>query len=414
VAGTALAAVALAGCGVGGAEVRSETRAAAIHAQAHEPADLRATFEQLLGHHATLVARAMRTEERNGPDLLDAAVQALVTNTADLRAAIESLHGPAAGARFEELWVAHVDRLLDFARAAGAGDVAAEDEARSALDRYRDQFGAVLSQLSGGTIAANDAAAGLGAHLDHLMGLASAYAAGDAAGAYALQRQAFAHMFPFGALLAAGLAPHDPASPPAPADAGAPPLRSALGQLLGEHYELAVDAMRAGVTGSADFPAAAAALDGNTRDLSSAMDSLFGAERAVAFNQVWADHIDRLVAYTVALAEGDGARRQELRREMAAVRGTLADAFAAMTGGRLPPEDVLSTLVAHDDQLLAQIEAYAAGDYAGAHVLSFEGYQHMFATAAALAPAIEAELAAGLPVGPAQTGGGGTAPGGPT
>ena len=54
-------------------------------------------------------------------------------------------------------------------------------------------------------------------------------------------------------------------------------LRSELGRLLGEHVALAVGALRAGADRRPDFAAAAAALNGNTSDLTGAIGSLFGA-----------------------------------------------------------------------------------------------------------------------------------------
>jgi hypothetical protein len=50
-----------------------------------------------------------------------------------------------------------------------------------------------------------------------------------------------------------------------------------MAMLMGEHVELAVDTMRAGVNGDPEFEAAAGAVDANTRTVTDAMSRMFGA-----------------------------------------------------------------------------------------------------------------------------------------
>ena len=56
-----------------------------------------------------------------------------------------------------------------------------------------------------------------------------------------------------------------------------------------------------------------------------------------------------------------------------------------------------------------QIDAYARGDFKTAYSVTYEGYQHMFAVAETLSVAIGPTIAARLPKGGVQTGGGGMA-----
>jgi hypothetical protein len=63
----------------------------------------------------------------------------------------------------------------------------------------------------------------------------------------------------------------------------------------------------------------------------------------------------------------------------------------------------------HDRDLLQQLDAYARGDYMTMHRMVYEGYQHMFEVAKVLASAIGPTIAARLPKGGVQTGGGGMA-----
>ena len=63
----------------------------------------------------------------------------------------------------------------------------------------------------------------------------------------------------------------------------------------------------------------------------------------------------------------------------------------------------------HDRDLVEQLDAYARGDYTTAYNVAYQGYQHMFAVADALSAAIGPTIAARLPKGGVQTGGGGMA-----
>lgn len=382
------------------------------HAQAPPPAqgpvEVRVTFERLLGNHATLTARFMRARLQSGADLFETAEQALVANTEEMRAAVGSVVGEEPAAAFEELWVTHVDALADYARAVADDDGAGRDAALAALADFRQRYGAFVATATGGSVPVPTAEANIGAHLDHLTGHVDAYAAGDFAAAYQLQREAYRHMFPVAGALAGGIVATAAGESPVAADPAPQQLRSHLGMLLGEHFELAVEAMRAGVTGADDFEGAAQALNGNTRDLTTALDSLFGAGVAAAFAGTWAGHTELLVRYTAALAEGDDDARRGVLDELAGLRQRLAATFSELTRGAVPVEAVAATLTGHDEQLLAQVDAYADEDYAAAYEISFEGYRHMFDVAAALAPGIEAGLLAQLPQGGPETGGGGT------
>ena len=99
----------------------------------------------------------------------------------------------------------------------------------------------------------------------------------------------------------------------APADLSSPAadLRVALNRLLSEHASLAMEAMRQGIdTGNLEDPefvAAATALQGNTDDLTGAIESVYGADAGEAFRAQWEAHIGFFVNYTVGLATDDQA-----------------------------------------------------------------------------------------------------------
>ena len=180
----------------------------------------------------------------------------------------------------------------------------------------------------------------------------------------------------------------------APADLSSPAagLRVALNRLLAEHASLAMEAMRQGVdTGDLsdpEFTAAAGALAGNTDDLTAAIESVYGADAGAAFRTQWEAHIGFFVDYTVGVATDDDAAKTAALDELAGYREDFAAFLDSATGGGLPADAAADALQMHVDQLVAQIDAYAAGDYDGAYAAAREAYAHMSMTADALALAI--------------------------
>lgn len=388
--------------------VLAERRAAAAAAQA-EPADLRVQLEALLGQHVFLVVRLTRAQLRDDPALFETLVDALTENTDDLAAVVESVYDADAGAAFRRLWSAHTRSFFVYAKALSDDDAAAQRRARRELDAYRGDFGEFVATATDGALAADAVAGELAVHVDHLLDQADAYAAGDYGAAYDLEREAYAHMFPTGETLAGGFAASTPGELPVAVDVESQQLRSTLGMALGEHVELAIDALRAGVADAPDFPAAAAALDANSADLAAAVEGLYGADASEQFAGVWADHIDLFSDYAVAVAEDDDAARDDVRDGLMTYHEALGDFFEGATDGRVTAADVGALLGDHDRQVLEAVEAYAQADYATASDLSYEGYQTMFDTAAALAAAIGGEARASQPEGGVHTGGGGVA-----
>jgi hypothetical protein len=216
-------------------------------------------------------------------------------------------------------------------------------------------------------------------------------------------------MFPLGKALAAGIVTGDGGELPADFDSPARELQSQLGMRFGEHAELAVDAMRSGISNYPDFPVAAATLDQNTSEITAMIESVFGAASARSFQTLWSDHIDAFVAYTQALAQMDEAAQDAAQDRLTGFNSDFANFLSTSTDGRLGTAALADAFVMHEEMLLKQINEYAAADYVAAHQVSYEAYQHMFALADQAATAIGETVAAGSPEGGAETGVGGTA-----
>jgi hypothetical protein len=368
--------------------------------------DLRAKLEQSLAQHAILTVRLTRARLRNDVDLAQTAEAALTKNTEDMGALVGSVYGPKAAEQFEKLWFSHVTSLFNYSRGVAENNADVTTQARAELADYTVNLSKFLEDATKQAAPASVVRAELQKHVDQLLQQTDAYAAGDYGRAFALERESYAHMFPLGKALATGIVTGHGTGIPAEYDSPAQQLRSRLGMLLGEHAELAVDAMRSGVTNSPDFPAAAAALDGNTGELTSAIESLFGGEGAAKFQTLWADHIDAFVGYTQGLATKDTAGKEAARARLQQFNADFAAFLSTSTQGRLAAPALADAFVMHEDLLIRQIDAYAERDYRAAHQVSYDAFQHMFVLAADAATAIGDTVAAQSPEGGAQTGGG--------
>jgi len=87
----------------------------------------------------------------------------------------------------------------------------------------------------------------------------------------------------------------------------------------------------------------------------------------------------------------------------------MAAFLESATGKRLGSSSLATALLSHDQMLLQHADAFAAKDYATAHAIAYEAYEHMLELARLLADAFGATVAARLPVGGMQTGYGGMA-----
>jgi hypothetical protein len=370
------------------------------------PEQLRAEFEQLLGQHAFLAMRVMRSMVLPAPDFHQAATASLQQNTGALSRIVASGYGRAQADRFTQLWQRHITDLVAYANAVASHNAPAQQTARAALMADADAYGSWLAAASKGRIRASDAAASVRMHVDELMAQLDAYAARDYNRAYQIERPAYEHMFTAGATLAKGSLPPELA---VGLDTAPSKLRSAFAMLLGEHLELIIDAQRATFAGSPEFNAAGAQINANTTALAQAMGVIVGPQKAAEFQSAWADHVDGLMAYTAAVTSRDEAGKVAAENRLNSFAVTLAAYFSKVVRNQLDVVPLTGAITTHDRHLIDQVEAYAAKDYARAQQMELEGYRQMLGVASTLVDAIQRTVKPGLPAGGSQTGGGGTA-----
>ncbi len=370
------------------------------------PGEFALQFQSLLGQHTVLAADMMRGRIRNDPDLAQATNAALGKNTDALGKLFSGEFGPKVAQTFTPLWAGHVTGLFNYARGLGDNDQAVMAQAKVSVTTIESQLAGFFAAQSQGRLTKAAAMVGVTDHVSHLILQADQYAAKDYAKSDATYREGYAHAFAAGQGIGTALLTPTQAKT---LDTPTWRLRSALTQLLGEHVELVIGALRAGATDAPDFRAAADSVNGNTTDLAGAIGVLFSPAAGAAFQQMWADHIDLLVRYAASIAKGDAAGRTEVSSGLNGFEGKLSAFLATATGNKLAAQTLAKALGAHDTMLRQQVDAFVAKDYVTAHDVAYSTYQEMFGLSGQLAEAFGETVAKRLPVGPAQTGRGGMA-----
>lgn len=183
-------------------------------------------------------------------------------------------------------------------------------------------------------------------------------------------------------------APHGHAAAAAPTVMTQASLRVALNSLLRDHVFLAAGATGAALGGrTAEFQAAAGALDANSIGVSKAIGMVYGSAAGTAFLPLWRRHIGFVVDYTTGLAAQDRAKQDRAVAALVAYTGELGDFFAG-ANPHLPKEAVAGLVKDHVLTLKAVIDAQAAGDAARAWAATQAAADHMGMIADPLAAAI--------------------------
>jgi hypothetical protein len=273
------------------------------------PGQFTLQFQALLGQHTMLAADMMRGRIRNDPDVAQAANAAIGKNTD----ALGKLFAAELGADAPDVHAALVrarDRAVQLRPRARRRRRDRDGTGQAAGDPDRGQAGRLLRRHSHGQLGKQQALDGVADHINHLLDQADQYAARTT-------RSPTPPTARVRARVQRRQGARDRAAHAHPGEGDRDPswrLRSALTQLLGEHVELVVGALRAGATDAPDFKAAADAVNGNTTALAGAVGVLFTPAAGHSFEQLWADHIDLLVAYSAALAKGDDAAKAQITR----------------------------------------------------------------------------------------------------
>ncbi|MFC0524486.1 copper amine oxidase [Pontibacillus salicampi] len=165
-------------------------------------------------------------------------------------------------------------------------------------------------------------------------------------------------------------------------------LRTNLDHLLSEHAYLAVEAMRKGADGSADFEQAAEALNENAVDLSNAIGSVYGKEAGNQFEDMWKNHIGFFVDYVKATGAGNEEKKQKALDNLSDYRQEFSKFLESATEERLEADALAEGLQMHVNQLIGAFDEYVAGNYEKAYEYEREAINHMYGVSKGLSSAI--------------------------
>ncbi|MBD7984851.1 copper amine oxidase [Sporosarcina sp. Sa2YVA2] len=350
--------------------------------------DLRAALDSILSEHAYLAVVTMQKGIDGAKDF-DAAAAQLSENTDELSAAVASVYGEDAGNQFKEIWSSHIGYFVDYVTATANKDEDGRKKALADLDGYRVTQADFLDKATDSRLKAADLEEGLKMHVDQLIWAFDNYVAGDYDKAYSSLYESMHHMFGTGKGLSWAITDQFPEKfDNHTVDTPAADLREALNNQFSAHAALAIITMQKGIDGAPDFETAAATLNQNTEDLTASVESVYGAEGAKQFNEIWNSHIGYFVDYVTATAKKDADGQKKAMADLDAYRVTQAAFLDTATEGRLKAADLEEGLKGHVDQLLMAFDNYVAGDYDATYDNIHEAYSHMFGVGTALSGAI--------------------------
>ena len=325
-------------------------------------ADLRVSLNALLGEHM-LIAAVATSHALGGREIpFKGAVGGLDANSIDISKAIGSVYGAEAEKAFLPLWNKHIGFVVDYSTGVATKDKAKQDKAVKGLIAYADDFGAFLNSANPNLPKAAVAELVRG-HILTLKDVIDAQAAGDWPKAYTATRSAYGHMHMIGDPLAAAIAKQFPQKFTGRSDSAAANLRNTLNLALSEHAILAAMATGSALGGrTAEFNAAATAVDGNSIDIAKAIGSVYGADAEKAFLPLWRKHIGFVVDYTTGLATKDKAKQDKAVGELVRYADDFG-AFLTSANPKLPKSTVAALVKDHILTLKDVVDAQAAREW---------------------------------------------------
>lgn len=170
-------------------------------------------------------------------------------------------------------------------------------------------------------------------------------------------------------------------------DSKAASLRVMLNSIEKEHVALASAATRASFDGSPSFDAAAKATLDNSKELSAAVASVYGADAGTKFNEIFDSHIKFFVDYTVAAKGGDKAGMDKAEQNLNGYVEAISD-FLSKANPNLPKEAVNQLFTEHVALLKGTVDAHGAGNHTESYAKQHEAQTQIGTIADALAGAI--------------------------
>lgn len=350
--------------------------------------ELRTTLDSLLSeHYALAVDTMMKTYD--GDKGAEAAAAALAENAADMEPVIASVYGEEGGAAFEEIFAEHNIGTTEYAQAVKDGDEAMEQEALEQIQSFIDDMGAFLATATEGNLPEEGAVNALREHEDFVQNTFDLYVAGEYVEAYTTYLEGFKQIFGAGSAISGAISTQFPDQFSDP-NTAAGDFRSTVNRIAAEHFALAQLSLTKGFNGSDDFDFADWAQDQNTEEFRAAIASFYGQEAGTDFAQIWNnEHIS---------VQGDlsGATAAENQEAIDEAATALTEKFATDLGtflnkateDRMPLDETIAGVTAHENSVIATFDQYVAGDFKASYDSYREGYAIMFDIGNGLSAAI--------------------------
>ena len=352
--------------------------------------ELRAGLDQLLSEHFVLAVKAMTTAYDGSEEEAKAALDALDQNAVDMGPAIASIYGEAGATQFENIFRPHNMYTDEEVKAMKKHDIRAVVEARAKVDQFVIDFGNFLGTATERILPAETAIEVVRLHEKQVQEVFDAYVAGDYTEQYAHFREGYQEMFTISKALSTAIVTQFPEKfDNTKADTKAADLRSTLNSLAAEHFAIATIDMQKEYDGASDMDAAAWAQDEHTADFTAAIESIYGAEGAAAFEKLWTtDHIIAQSDMVRATKDNDAAARAAVIERINGFAKEFGEFLGTATGGSLPTADAQEALMEHESQVQKTFDEYVAADYKASYDTFREGFGYMFGVGQALGNAI--------------------------
>ena len=368
-------------------------RSAAAAAVATPAAELRTGLNALLSEHVILAAAATGAALGGRGAEFQAAAGALDANSMDLAKAIGAVYGADAEQAFLPLWRTHIGFAVDYTQGVATQDKVKQDKAVTELVQYTQDFGAFLSSVNP-NLPKPVVAELVKTHVLTLKEVIDAQAAGNQVQAYTALRMAASHMHMIADPLAGAIVKQFPIKFEGAPNSSAASLQSMLNVTLREHVYLAAAATGAALGGrTAEFQAAAWALDANSIDLAKAIGMVYGAGAEQAFLPLWRKHIGFVVEYTLGIANKDTAKQDKAVTDLVQYTQDFG-AFLSSANANLPKDVVADLVKTHVLTLKEVIDLQASGNAAQAYAALRQAAGHMAMIANPLADAIAKQFPA--------------------
>lgn len=378
----ALAAVVMAVGGSAGGSVRAQQPVSAAVSPA---ADLRVQLAEMLTEHADVTLMTLEKRHDDAPDFPQISA-ALDQNTMMLADMVTEIYGSEVGDRFLQIWRGHIEDYYRYVDGGKSGDGALQQQARAGLAAYVENISSLFADVNP-KLSIVDLQQDFQVHTDQTLEAVDAYASGNYVIVYTIADAAHKHIAMTGSMLAVAIAQQYPDRFPGDPVNAAVELRFTLSDLLTQHAGMAILGMQKVHQGAPDLPAAAAALDANTLQLTAAVGSVYGDAAAAQFLQLWRNHITFFVNYASATAAGNEPGRAQAQADLAGYTRDISN-FLSSANPNLPREVVAEAFRMHVEQLSGSFDAYANGEFDLAYTLADEALKHMVVSGGLLANAI--------------------------